>query len=84
MFLITSYFYSNVPYWSAKIYVKEFDTRVSFGAGGNYFDGKNYCRRCEVYLYHNGLFCPCCGMLLRLTPSSRACKEILRKKKSSV
>ena len=40
MFLITSYFYSNVPYWSAKIYVKEFDTRVSFGAGGNYFDGK--------------------------------------------
>jgi predicted amidophosphoribosyltransferase len=57
--------------------------RISFGAGGNYFDGKKYCRRCEVYLYHNGLFCPCCGMQLRLTPSSRECKEILRKRKAS-
>jgi hypothetical protein len=30
-----------------------------------------------------GLFCPCCGMQLRLTPSSRECKEILRKRKNS-
>jgi predicted amidophosphoribosyltransferase len=57
--------------------------RTSFGTGGNYFDGKKYCRRCEVYMYHDGLFCPCCGMQLRLTPSSRACKEILRKRKAS-
>src|SRR5919199_768440 len=57
--------------------------RISFGAGGNYFDGRKYCRRCEVYLYHNGLFCPCCDMQLRLTPSSRECKEILGKRKAS-
>ena len=58
--------------------------RISFGAGGNYFDGKKYCGRCEVYLYHNGLFCPCCGMQLRLrpTPSSRECKEVLRKRRA--
>jgi hypothetical protein len=58
--------------------------RLSFGGGGNYFDGKKYCRRCEVYLNHKGLFCPCCGMQLRLTPSSRECKEFLRKRKSIV
>jgi hypothetical protein len=38
----------------------------------------------EVYLYHDGLFCPCCGMQLRLTPSSRECKEILRKRKKLI
>jgi hypothetical protein len=32
-------------------------------------------------MHHDGLFCPCCGMQLRLTPSSRECKEILRKRK---
>jgi len=57
--------------------------RISFGTGGNYSDGKKYCRRYEVYMYHTGLFCPCCGMQLRLTSSSRECKEILRKRKAS-
>jgi hypothetical protein len=35
----------------------------------------------EVYMYHDVLFCPCCGMQLTLSPSSRECKEILRKRK---
>jgi hypothetical protein len=52
--------------------------------GGNYFAGKKYCRRCEVYLYHSGLFCPCCGMQLRLIPSSRECKEMLEYRKGHV
>jgi hypothetical protein len=30
-----SYFYSNVLYWFAKIYVKEFSKRISFDAGGS-------------------------------------------------
>jgi hypothetical protein len=34
-------------------------------------------------MHHDGLFCPCCGMQLRLTPSSRECKEILRKRKAT-
>ena len=29
------------------------------------------------------MFCRCCGMQLRLTPSSRRCNEISRKKKIS-
>jgi hypothetical protein len=31
-------------------------------------------------MYNESAFCPCCGMQLRLTPSSRRCKEILREK----
>ena len=55
--------------------------RLSFGAGGNYFDGKKYCRRCEVYMYNDGMFCTYCGMPLRLKPSYRKYKEILRTRK---
>jgi hypothetical protein len=46
-----------------------------------YILGKKYCRRCEVYIYHHGLFCPCCGMQLRRTPASKNGKERLRRKK---
>ena len=35
-------------------------------------------------MYNNGLFCPCCGMRLGLTLSSRECKEILLKGKNSL
>jgi hypothetical protein len=47
-----------------------------------YIEGKKYCRRCEVFLFYNGgLFCPCCGMQLRRTPTAKRCKERLRRKK---
>jgi predicted amidophosphoribosyltransferase len=45
-----------------------------------YFAGKKYCRRCEIFLYHNGLFCPCCGMQLRLSPARKRDKERIRRK----
>jgi len=52
--------------------------------GHSHYDaGKKYCRRCEVYLYHNGTFCPCCGMALRATPTARRDKEKLRQNKKS-
>jgi hypothetical protein len=44
----------------------------------NYKDGKKYCRRCEIYLFYSGNFCPCCGMALRASPTSRKQKEKLR------
>jgi hypothetical protein len=28
-------------------------------------------RRCEVYFLHDGSFCPCCGMTLRLSPVNK-------------
>jgi hypothetical protein len=33
-------------------------------------------------MFNDNMFCPCCGMQLRLTSSSRKHKEILRKRKS--
>jgi predicted amidophosphoribosyltransferase len=45
-----------------------------------YFAGKKYCRRCEIFLYHNGMFCPCCGMQLRLSPARKRDKERIRRK----
>jgi hypothetical protein len=61
-----------------------YSEKIVFGKS-NYYDGKKYCRRCEVYMYHNGMFCPCCSMQLRLRlrPSSRECKEMLRKRKAN-
>jgi hypothetical protein len=48
----------------------------------HYLVGKKYCRRCEIYMYHNdGVFCPCCGMQLRTTPIDKKGKENLRNAK---
>lgn len=33
-----------------------------------YVDAKKYCRRWETYFHHNGLFCPCYAMQLRVSP----------------
>jgi hypothetical protein len=57
-----------------------YSKKIVFGES-NYFNGKKYCRRYEVYICHDGLFCPCCGMQLRLTPSSRECKEYLERER---
>jgi uncharacterized Zn finger protein (UPF0148 family) len=46
----------------------------------HYLAGQKYCRRCEVYMFYNkGIFCPCCGMQLRTTPTNRRGKEKLVK-----
>ena len=42
---------------------------------------KSTCRRCEVYIYHDGVFCTCCGMALWITPTSKRNKEWLRPSK---
>ncbi|HTH23235.1 MAG TPA: hypothetical protein VL854_13535, partial [Nitrososphaeraceae archaeon] len=46
----------------------------------HYSVGKKYCRRCEIYFYHEGLFCPCCGMQLRTTPINTKDKAKIRKR----
>jgi|SRR5690242_9951684 hypothetical protein len=50
-------------------------SKIIFGKS-RYEDGKKYCRRCEVY--HEGIFCTCCGMALRMSPTSKRDKERLR------
>jgi len=44
----------------------------------HYEGGKKYCRRCEIYFSYDGVFWPCCGMALRMSPTSKKDKEKLR------
>jgi hypothetical protein len=53
-------------------------TEISVGSSC-YRTGGRYCRRCEVYFYCNDFFCPCCGMRLRLSPTTKKGKERLRR-----
>jgi hypothetical protein len=50
----------------------------------NYSLGQKYCRRCEVYMYNDNMFCPCCGMQLRLTPSDRNIRKYSGRGKETV
>jgi uncharacterized Zn finger protein (UPF0148 family) len=54
-----------------------FDSSFTVGES-HYGNGNKYCRRCEVYFFHDGTFCPCCGMALRMSPTSKRDKEKLR------
>jgi uncharacterized paraquat-inducible protein A len=76
-----SYFSSNCsPLVCRNICERIYSKKIVFGKS-NYSVGKKYCRRCEVYMYHDRLFCPCCGMQLRLTPSNKEGKERLRQER---
>jgi rRNA maturation endonuclease Nob1 len=46
------------------------DTKIIVGKS-IYEEGKKYCRRCEVYFLHDGSFCPCCGIRLRVSPVNK-------------
>ena len=58
-------------------------SKITFGVS-NYSLGQKYCRRCEVYMYHDRLFCPCCGMQLRLTSSHKEGKDRLRQERRTI
>lgn len=58
--------------------------RIKVGMS-SYALGIKYCTNCEVYLYHGGIFCPCCGRQLRTRPLSKKVKEnVSRKEKTQV
>lgn len=33
--------------------------------GSRYEVGQKRCQTCEIFVYHDGLYCPCCNMRLR-------------------
>jgi hypothetical protein len=55
-------------------------SKIIFGKS-HYEGGKKYFRRCEVYYCHDGMYCPCCGMALRMSPTNKRDKERLRQLK---
>ena len=36
--------------------------------GGRYEQGQKRCHKCELFIKWEGLWCPCCGYLLRTKP----------------
>jgi hypothetical protein len=52
-------------------------SKIIFGRS-RYEGGKKYCRRCEVYYCHDGVFCLCCGIALRMSPTNKRDKGRLR------
>jgi len=43
--------------------------------GGRYEIGQKRCTSCAIFVYHGGLFCPCCNMRLRHTSRYVKLKE---------
>lgn len=51
---------------------------------GRYASGQKRCQICEIFIKHDGLWCPCCGYRLRTKPRNlkykSKMKENLQKK----
>lgn len=42
---------------------------------GRYSLGQKRCNECEIFIFWDGLFCPCCNNRLRLAPRTSKYKE---------
>ncbi len=47
---------------------KKFQAKSNSAMGGRYEQGQKRCPECEVFIEWEGLWCPCCGRLLRTKP----------------
>ncbi|MFQ5496855.1 MAG: hypothetical protein ACE5DU_03115 [Nitrosopumilus sp.] len=56
---------------------KKFKAKSNSPDGGRYEHGQKRCPECEVFIEWEGLWCPCCGRLLRTKPRARKLKRRL-------
>ena len=55
---------------------------LGFKGKHKYVQGQKRCAMCEIFLYYEGIRCPCCGVKLRITPKgNKQRKEMQIKKK---
>jgi hypothetical protein len=45
--------------------------------GNRYLTGQKRCQVCSIFIYWQGLFCPCCGGRLRGKPRNKKFKEMM-------
>ncbi len=45
------------------------------GNQSRYANGQKRCNTCEIFLYWEGFFCPCCGVKLRSKPRDGKCRR---------
>ena len=50
--------------------------------GQRYLIGQKRCQVCQIFINWKGVFCPCCGYKLRVTPRNRKLKLTLRNHKN--
>lgn len=43
--------------------------------GGRYEDGQKRCQTCSVFVYYDGVYCPCCNIQLRCSSRYVKLKE---------
>jgi len=50
--------------------------KATKGSGGRYSAGQKKCQNCEIFIWWDGIYCPCCHYKLRL--NSRGNKSKLK------
>ena len=60
---------------------KEYQAKGNSLEGGRYEQGQKRCPQCEVFINWEGLWCPCCGRLLRTKPRAKKSKIKNKKRK---
>ncbi len=60
----------------------EYKATSNSAEGGRYEQGQKRCHECEIFIKWEGLWCPCCGHLLRTKPRGTKLKRrlLLRKR----
>jgi len=52
---------------------------------GRYESGQKRCNSCDIFIFWDGRFCPCCGDRLRLAPrGSKFKKKYLKAKQKEI
>ena len=54
---------------------KKYKAEANSHEGGRYEQGQKRCPECEIFMKWEGLWCPCCGRLLRTKPRSTRLKR---------
>ena len=48
---------------------------VKPNSGGRYENGQKRCQTCQIFINHNGKYCPCCNVQLRVSSRYVKLKE---------
>ena len=57
---------------------RKYKTQINTLEGGRYEQGQKRCHECELFIEWKGLWCPCCGRLLRTKPRAKKVKKSKR------
>ena len=63
---------------------KKYKSKINTHEGGRYEQGQKRCHKCEMFIKWEGLWCPCCGYLLRTKPRATKPKRrmsLMRKRR---